>query len=149
MQFRCERLYMSIRLVACYLNQKSQLSVLMTLMIHQLSYHEKGVIHVICKESVFPFETDYLIAARLMILITLFLSFLVDGKLLIVVIQQAISLEPNNKNSFSDRYNSGSVHSHCVNFPYLKIFWSIFSHIWPPLYLVESRGTLFWNRVSF
>ena len=114
MQFRCERLYMNIRLVACYLIQKSQSSVLMALLIHRLCYQKKGVIHVISKESIFSFETDYLIALRLMILIILLLSFLGDGKLLIEVIQQAISLVLNIKNSFSGPHNSGSVHSHFV-----------------------------------
>ena len=66
---------MNMRLVACYLCQKKQSSVLMALLVHQHSYQEKGVIHVICKESVFPFETDYLIAITLMMLITLLLSF--------------------------------------------------------------------------
>ena len=100
MQFRCERLYMNIRLVACYLIQKSQSSVLMALLIHRLCYQKKGVIHVIRKESVFSFETDYLIALRLMILIILLLSFLGDGKLLIEVIQQAISLYLISKIAF-------------------------------------------------
>ena len=98
---------MNIRLVACYLKQKSQSSVLIALLIHRLSYQEKGVVHVICKESVFPCETDYLIAIRLTILITLLLSFLVDEKLLIAVIQQAVSLVLNIKNSFSGPHNSG------------------------------------------
>ena len=49
-----------------------------------------------------------------MILIILLLSFLGDGKLLIEVIQQAISLVLNIKNSFSGPHNSGSVHSHFV-----------------------------------
>ena len=105
---------MNIRLVACYLNQKSQSSVLMALLIHRLSYQEKGVIHVIYKERVFPCETDYLIAIRLMILITLLLLFLVDEKLLIAVIQQAISLVLNIKNTFSGSRNSGYAHSHYV-----------------------------------
>ena len=100
---------MDIRLVACYLSQKIESPVLMALLIHRRSYQEKGVMHVICKGSVFPFEIDYLIAIRLTILLTLLLSFLVDEKLLIVVIQQAISLVPNIKNSFSDPHNSGSV----------------------------------------
>ena len=52
----------------------------MALLIHRLSYQVKGVIHVIRKESVFPFETDYLIVMRFMILIFFLLSFLVDGK---------------------------------------------------------------------
>ena len=114
MQFSCEWLYMNIRLVACYLHQKSQLSVLMALLIDRFSYKEKGVIHVNCIESVFPFETDYLIAIRLMILITFSLSFPVDGKLLIARMQQAISLVPNIKNRFSGPHNSGSILSHCV-----------------------------------
>ena len=100
MQFRCERLYMNIRLVACYLIQKSQSSVLMALLIHRLCYQKKGVIHVISKESIFSFETDYLIALRLMMLIILLLSFLGDGKLLIEVIQQAISLYLISKIAF-------------------------------------------------
>ena len=75
MQFSCERLCMNVRLVACYLRQKNQSSVLMVLLVHQRSYQEKGVINVICKESVFPFETNYLIDIRLMMLIIPLLSF--------------------------------------------------------------------------
>ena len=114
MQFRCERLYMNIRLVACYLIQKSQSSVLMALLIHRLCYQKKGVIHVIRKESVFSFETDYLIALRLMILIILLLSFLGDGKLVNRSNTTGNFIILDIKNSFSGPHNSGSVHSHFV-----------------------------------
>ena len=114
MQFRCERLYMNIRLFACCLIQKSQSSVLMALLIHRLCYQKKGVIHVIRKESVFSFETDYLIALRLMILIILLLSFLGDGKLVNRSNTTGNFIILDIKNSFSGPHNSGSVHSHFV-----------------------------------